>query len=219
VFLPVEQIDRTCLRQGDILSAVPFPIIDDELVALGRLNHDRIEIPHPSIITVPREHRGRADCFTGQVKLRLVSCAVISHCCDLELRHGNVNLLMVTVARLIPIKTSILRDPGKIASLRANKDPRNIADPGYIDYFYLEPHEALSSAELVVDFGQMSAVLGSEYTRLLSKKVLQLRDRDRVKFKIKLASYFGRLTDEESALNIENPWEDTSPEQQQAEDS
>lgn len=113
---------------------------------------------------------------------------------------------MVTVARLIPVKTSILNDAEKIGSLRANKDPRNAEDPGYIDYFYLEPNAALNNDQLVVDFGQVSALLGSEYNRLLARKVLQLEDRARMKFKVKLAAYFGRMTDEEYALNIENPW-------------
>lgn len=199
-------MDVGCLRQGDILTAVPFPLVDDELVALGTLDHESLHPPHPVLTTLPREHRGRTDCFTGQVKMRLVPCAVISHCCDLELRHGNVNLLMVTVARLIPVKTSILNDAEKIGSLRANKDPRNAEDPGYIDYFYLEPNAALNNDQLVVDFGQVSALLGSEYNRLLARKVLQLEDRARMKFKVKLAAYFGRMTDEEYALNIENPW-------------
>jgi hypothetical protein len=114
---------------------------------------------------------------------------------------------MITVARIIPAKRSILNDAVKAASLKANKDPRNIDDRGYIDYFYLEPNGAMANAELVVDFGQISALPSSEYGRLLSKKVLQLADRDRLKFKIKLASYFGRLTDDEEASGMENPWD------------
>jgi hypothetical protein len=42
---------------------------------------------------------------------------------------------------------------------------------------------------------------------LLSRKILQLLDRERVKFKIKLAAYLGRLTDEEAAVGLENPWQ------------
>ena len=207
MFLALEQTDMTSLRQGDILSVVPFPIIDDELAILGRPTNE-LEQPHPTLATIPREHRARQDCFTAQIKMRLGPCAVVSHCCDLELRHGNPNCLAITVARMIPIKASILNDAVKSASLKGNKDPRNIDDPGYIDYFYVEPHPAMGTMEWVVDFGQVSSLPGYEYRRLLARKVLQFDDRTRLKFKIKLASYVGRLTDEEAALGIENPWDD-----------
>jgi hypothetical protein len=76
----------------------------------------------------------------------------------------------------------------KLASLRGNKDPRDSRDQGYIDYFYLEPHGSFRGVENVVDFSQVSSIPGTEYPSLLSRKVLQLLDRERVKFKIKLAA-------------------------------
>jgi len=44
---------------------------------------------------------------------------------------------------------------------------------------------------IYVDFSQIAPVPGSEYESLLRRKVLQLLDRERVKFKIKLAAYLG----------------------------
>jgi hypothetical protein len=112
----------------------------------------------------------------------------------------------ISVARVMAIKETITRDAQKLSSLRANKDPRNQNDPGYLDYFYLQPHVAIENMEWVVDFAQIAPVPATEYQQLLQRKVLQLVDRERVKFKIKLAAYLARLTDEEVVAHLENPW-------------
>jgi hypothetical protein len=146
------------------------------------------------------------------MKLRFSPGAVLAHCCELELRNGKCLLPMIPIARLVAVKVSIANDACKIASLRTNKDPRNPEDSGYIDYFYLAAHDRLNDAEWVVDYCQISSVPGTEYVSLLRRKVLQLSDRERVKFKIKLAAFIGsRLTDEELALGLENPWPSPPP--------
>jgi hypothetical protein len=206
VYLSSGDVEKNCLRQGDILDAVPFPIIEADAAILGKIDDDGIVVPHPRIVTIPREHRAQQDCFTMQIKTRLSPVAVISHCCELELRSGKCLLPMITVARIVPVKPSIIGNAQKLASLRGNKDPRKRPDPGYLDYFHLESHESLGGIETLVDFSQISSIPGSEYSALLKRKVLQLADRERVKFKIKLAAYIGRLTDEEDAANLENPW-------------
>jgi len=207
VYAPDSQVDRNSLRQGDILTPVPFPVIDAETVVLGKIDgQTRIEIPHPKIVALPREHRGQNDCVTMQIKARLAPCAVISHCCELELRNGKCLLPTISVARIVAVKESIGKDREKASSLKANKDPRIHGDPGYLDYFYLEPTASIGGVECVVDFAQIAPVPGTEYQNLLQRKVLQLVDRERVKFKIKLAAFLGRLTNEEVAAGLENPW-------------
>jgi len=202
-------MDKACLRQGDVLDAVPFPILESESAILGRIDHESgVQLPHPKIVPIPREHRNQKDCITMQVKTRLASGAVLAHCCELELRSGKCLLPMIAVARLVSVKSSIIKDPDKLASLRANKDPRNPNDSGFLDYFYLSPHAVSGGAEWVVDFSQIASFPGTEYQYLLRRKVLQLSERERVKFKIKLAIYLGRLTDEEHELGLENPWAD-----------
>lgn len=127
-----------------------------------------------------------------QIKVRLAPCAIVSHCCELELRNGKCLLPMITVARIVPVKESVSRDPEKMPSLKANKDPRNQSDLGYLDYFYLEPDDAMARLEYVVDFSQLAPVPGTEYQSLLHRKMLQLSDRERAKFKIKLPAYLAR---------------------------
>lgn len=205
--MPESEIDRTSLRQGDVLVGIPFPIMDAELAVLGRIDGETgIQSPHPRIVTIPREHRSQNDCFTVQVKARIANCAVVAHCCELELRNGRCLLPMISVARIIPVKASIAGDAARLESLRANKDPRNTQDPGFIDYFYLQPSALLGDIDCVVDLSQIAPVPSSEYPTLLRRKALQLQNTDRIKFKIKLAAFLTRLTDEEAAAGLENPW-------------
>jgi hypothetical protein len=213
MYVAIAQMERNCLRQGDVLDALPFPIMDSESAVLGKIDHESgIQIPHPKIVAIPREHRSQKDCLTMQIKTRLSPAAVVAHCCELELRSEKCLLPMIAAARLVPVKPSIMKDSEKILSLRANKDPRNAGDSGFLDYFYLSPHEVVGGIEWVVDFSQITSIPGAEYQYLLRRKVLQLLDRERVKFKIKLAAYLGRLTDEEHSLGLENPWLDgTTP--------
>ncbi len=203
-------MDVDCFRQGDILRAVPFPIIDGEMSVLSRIDYEGdVQTPHPKVLVIPTEHRNTVDCIVAQIKVRLSLGVVLAHCCELELRHGKCLLPAIPIARLVPVKPSISNDEAKIESLRGNKDPRNTNSPGYIDYFYLAAHERLNNKEWVADYCQISSVPGTEYATLLRRKILQLSDRDRVKFKIKLAAYLGsRLTDEELEQGLENPWSD-----------
>jgi hypothetical protein len=208
MYVSPAEMEPNCFRQGDIIQAVPFPIIDGEMSVLSRIDHEGdVRTPHPNVLAIPTEHRNTKDCITAQIKMRLSLGAVLAHCCELELRNGRCLLPTIPVARLIPVKPSISNDESKIASLRGNKDPRNTANPGYIDYFYLAAHERLNNMEWVVDYCQISSIPGTEYATLLRRKILQLSNRDRVKFKIKLAAFMGgRLTEEELGLGLENPW-------------
>jgi hypothetical protein len=199
-----EDIERQCLRQGDILSCMPFPIIDKEIAVLGRLQD--MTTPYPGIQTIPREHRKQPEYFTAQIKMRMSFVSIISHCCEIEIRNGKLMVPSVAVARIVPVKKTISSDSQKLASLKANKDPRLTNDPGYMDYFYLEPHPLLADSAWVVDFAQIASFASSELETLLGRKVLQLQDRERVKFKHKLVAYLGRLTDEEEKSGLADPW-------------
>jgi hypothetical protein len=211
MYVNAAQMEKDCLRQGDILDAIPFPIFESESAMLGKIDHGSgIEIPYPKIVVIPREHRSQKDCVTMQMKTRFAPGAVVAHCCELELRNGKCLLPMITIARLVPLKASIVKEPEKLASLRSNKDPRTSEVTGYLDYFYLSAHERIGGAEWVADFSQITSIPGAEYQYLLRRKVLQLSDRERVKFKIKLVAFLGRLTDEEHEQKLENPWSDLS---------
>jgi hypothetical protein len=160
----------------------------------------------PSISPKTHKHRDDKDWVTIQVPARFGLCAVLSNCCDLEPRDGRVQAYAVTLARLRPISADTRNDAERLAGLTANRDPRDPINPGYIDYFYLEPHALLEGTDWNVHFNQVVTLPTSDIELLLHKKVLQLDDRTRVKFKIKLAYTLGRLNDAEIAAGLENPW-------------
>jgi len=197
---------RDCLRQGDILKGIPFPVLDlNNLQILGRIEPPGGETNPSRIIPTVSQHRADPNYLTGQTLIRLAFGCVVSHCCELEPRHGRIISAVFLIARVISVKASILNDDEKLKSLRENRDPR-AALPSYIDYFYIKPHALIENNEWMVDFSQVVAIPGVEFPAILGRKVLQMDNRSRVKLKIKLAVYFGRITNEEDDEGLNEPW-------------
>ncbi len=158
----------TCLRQGDVLEGVPFPrLASAEISILGRISPEPSQPAVPKLSAVTNPHREDQNWLVAQVPVRLSFCAIISQCCDLEPRHGELRIPTFAVARLIPIPRHISSDPQRLASLRSNKDPRSGSDPGYINFFHIAAHDRLERLEWVVDYNQIICVPGKE---LFSRK-------------------------------------------------
>jgi hypothetical protein len=201
------QFDIASLRQGDILEGVPFPLLELAKVnVLGAIaqsvNFDTV----PQISPKTHQHRDDPDWTTAVVPVRFGFCAVLSNCCDLEPRNGRVQTHAVALARLRPIPNDIRSNSALFGSLRANKDPRDRNDPGYIEYFYLQAHELLQGADWRVHYSQIVTLPTTDIMLLLRKKILQLSDRERMKFKIKLGFTLMRPSEEEIRAGLEDPW-------------
>jgi hypothetical protein len=198
MFHPEAEMEIDRLRQGDILEEIPFPLLDLKQVnVLGEIQPGGSVKPFPSITTKLHPHREDPHYFWGQVPMRLSHCAVLSNCCEIEPRHGKILQAAFSVARLIPIKNSIQIDMSKLESLRANRDPLG-NPPGFLDYFYIEPHLRLGGRDWMVDFSQIVSIPNSEFPRILERKVLQMLPQHRIRLKVKVAAYFGRLASDES---------------------
>lgn len=204
--------DPNELRQGDILVGIPFPLIDNtKIEILGTADATQESSSLPAISPATHEHRGDREWVKLQVPGRYGYCAVLSNCCDLQRRSGRIQIHAVALGRVRPISEDIRRSAERYESLRANKDPRDAHDPGYIDYFYLARHERLENSDWVVHYNQLFSVPSVNAEFLSSKKILQLTNRERMKFKIKLAFTFGRANDEEIAAGLEDPWHPPHP--------
>lgn len=203
-----QEFDVASLRQGDIIEGVPFALVDPtSLQLLGKIRIDTDFNSVPTIDANTHTHRQDNEWLTAILPIRFGFCAVLSNCCDLEPRGGNIAAPVMTLARIHPIPNDLRNTPELFDSLRENKDPRDPADPGYIDYFYLEPHELLLGRDWRVHFNQVTTLpTRSLATMLLRKKILQLDDRTRVKFKIKLGFTLMRINNEERNMGLENPW-------------
>jgi hypothetical protein len=199
--------DVASLRQGDILEGVPFPLMDHgKINVLGSVAQDRDYNALPPLSAKTHQHRDDREWVTAVIPVRFGFCTVLSNCCDLEPREGRIQAPVLTLARLRPIPNDIKSNQALFDSLKANKDPRDGNDPGYIDFFYLETHALLQNQDWRVHYNQVVTLPTSDITHLLRKKILQLDDRTRMKFKIKLGFTLMRTNEDELNAGLENPW-------------
>jgi hypothetical protein len=210
-----EGFDLATLRQGDILEGIPFPLMDHRTIQLlGNVEVDEEFNALPPITAKTHKWREDTEWLTAVVPVRFGFCIVLSNCCDLEPREGKIAAPVFTLARLHPIPENLRNSAELFNSLKANKDPRDPNDPGYIDFFYLEPHELLQGRDWRVHYNQVTTLPTSTIGMfLLRKKILQLDDRTRMKFKIKLGFTLMRVNEEERRLGLEDPWQEAGPEQ------
>src|SRR5947209_5504680 len=116
----VADADMACLRQGDILKNIPYPLLDTaELRIIGR--------PPEGDPWDPKSFSAEAitirdsPAYLGQALMRVGFAAVISQCCDIAPRNGKINQSAIALARLIPIPPGPRKDGTKMESLVANK--------------------------------------------------------------------------------------------------
>jgi hypothetical protein len=204
MFVADADMDKTCLRQGDILKNVLYPlVVADEVRFLGIANSsaDPVALPwQAEQITLRNSPAWKCQMFA-----RLGLAAVISQCCDIAPKNGRITRQpTIALARLVPVPSGPAKDPEKLASLQANKYPLNPEDPGYINYFYLPQDERLDGKDWVIDYGQVLSIPSAEFPGILDRKILQMTDDARIRFKIKLGASFGRSTQEEEQAG--HPW-------------
>lgn len=199
------------LRQGDVLAGVPFPFTSVlQHHFLGGLN---VNGPRDFPQLVANMHGLSSESndqtfFTGQVAMKLSFCAVMTQCCELVCNaKGKLKFVQaVSLCRLIPLTAAMRSSQEKLMAIQTNPDIRK--GQGYKNYFYYgAPAELGGKEELMADFSQTTCVPSREFPEALSLRVLQLDDRTRMKFKLKLGFFNASPTDEEIAQGIqEDPW-------------
>jgi len=201
------------LRQGDILKRIPFPLLElRKLHVIGQLSPEPdFEDTAPRLMAPNQTVSNDPGWVTIQLPARFGFFVVTSQCCELVMRKGKIRPAMVTFARMRPIPDDQRNNTANFASLRANKDSSDPLDPGYKDKFYLEPHALIEGRDWVVQFEQTLSLPASDIDLLIARKVLQMDDRTRAKFKTKVAFSIGKYTDEEIAAGLDEPWQ-TNPE-------
>lgn len=199
----INDADMTCLRQGDILCNIPFPIMRSGKVSfIGK-----IEPPtpgaEPAFVPIPSEDpRGRL--FSIQTPARIIFAAVISQCCDIAPRRGGKieGQHTIALARLVPLPDKVRNDPESLEALRANSNPTG-PEAAFLSLFHVPSHAKLKNEEWAIDYSQVFCVPAGDFPVVLKRKLLQMTDEARVRFKIKLSFFYGRLTEEEIAMNHE----------------
>ena len=173
MYLPTADVDRTTLRQGDVLTGVPI---------FGALNPDAV------LKTAGAD--GRVQFWGFNKDLEYADVAVLSHCCEIDRANG-VKLTSIVLGPIRDINSATSAE--KRQELIATNDIRDAGGASYLKYFYLSPNDAMKFRDGgVVDFSKSFSVRKNAYETLLRAKVAQLHDVGRESFARKLALYFYR---------------------------
>jgi len=184
------------LRQGDIIEGLYYPSINCENIRLigESTNQSSSENTELSLTAVSEKKEGFTF-LTAQIKVFRGFVIILSQCCDLALRNGKLEVPAFVIAPLVDISYPIRTKPENLYKLQEN------SLKSFVNLFYIPRQEPLQQ-EYMVDFNRVTSLPRAEFKFALSKKVLQMTDEARVQFKLKLASHFGRPTQEEISANL-----------------
>ncbi len=187
------------LRQGDIISSVFFPLsrpgLVKHLATYGSGTGTDIKLD-PFVETPPGSKKKYLQSISHGV---VAHGAVISQCCDLDKKHPRSSF---SLCRLIPFERARYRN---VEALVNNIDPWGPENP-HFQFFYFGEIDGLQGEHLA-DFGLLMSLGWPDYDLILAKKVHQLDDRNRNKFRVKVGAFFGRPTEDDIAVGLANPYE------------
>lgn len=176
MFLDNGLIERTTLRQGDIISQIHL---------LGAINLHNINYSYQELNSETLTN------WSIQLPPIIGDAMVLPHSCEVALEN-RVKLTSIILAPLRNINTAT--DPTRIQELiESNLIDRGNPQHSFLKYFYIEPNQALEHSEgAVVDFSKIFSVRKQSYESLLEKKVAQLSVEATASMALKLGLYFHR---------------------------
>ncbi|HEV7673283.1 MAG TPA: hypothetical protein VGQ12_02005 [Candidatus Angelobacter sp.] len=198
-------LDTSTLRQGDIIAEMPFPLV-------------RLDRKTRFWGTYVRESGGRVDLeaetetfrsrpwMLAQVHAAISFCAVLSQCCDVAAAQDHPPPAFL-LCRLVPVNDGMRKNPSAYSTLKENIDPWGTGRP-FFSLFYVGMPAALDK-EYVADYGQVMTVVWSDYGAVLRRKILQMDDLNRAKFRIKASAHIGRVAKEDEGIGY--PWIKAEP--------
>lgn len=198
----VQQPDLTCLKQGDVLRDVVFPIARvDSTRILGRAKYPapgQFEVEAILDGTAQRPHH------IFQVQGTTVPCAVLSQCCDV-VKNQEPPPHSFVLCKLISVPKSIRKHQPSYDVLRANVDPYGDRK-AFLSNFWFGPLPLLGG-EYMAEFAQVMTASWTDYEALLRHKVGELDDLNRAMFRVKIGAHFGRVAPEDKDAGYEDPYE------------
>lgn len=205
----VDHADSTELRQGDLIAKLLFPLprVSDTRI-LGTLGDNwQTVLSKPEFLpALAVVGKSPTRWLTAQVHAAVSFCAVLGQCCEVA-HDQNPPPKAFVVARLVPVPEGVRKRPELYRILKDNVDPYG-SQRGFYALFYVGAHPLLDD-ELIVDFSQTMSVPWSEYSAIVSRKILQMDDVNRNKFRVKVGAYFGRAPDEDLNAGLADPWNPT----------
>lgn len=193
MFIPV--CDTKSLRQGDVIKGIYYPLLKHgELSLVGRpteAGHTQVD---GIVLAASVENKKYVQ---GLMKFVPTLGIVVSQCCDVQAKDGKLDVPAFVLAPIEPLRFlhTIATNPDAVANLKKNHPSK------YANLFYLGDTPPIQEPS-IVNFNKVFSVQQSDYQTILTMKVLQMSDENRVQFKVKLASHFGRPTEEELEKNL-----------------
>ncbi len=193
--------DPTTLRQGDIIKDVMFPLarMDSPTLLLGTHKEGTGE---SVTLAGKTEQIGKSHYLVGQIHVVSGLCAVLNQCCDVDSKQDPPPPSL-SLCRVLPVPEGLRRSK-QFEVLKANVDPYGTERPHY-RLFYLGNLPDLPD-DYLVDYGLCMTVAWRDYNQVLRRKILEMDDVTRSKFRVKAGAYFGRATAEDEAAGIADPW-------------
>lgn len=195
--------DPASLRQGDIIASVFFPLTRPGLlkyIASYTSGSDVNIAVEPFIETPQGSRRSYAQSICHGV---VAHGAIISQCCDLDKKHPKTSF---SLCRLTLLDRKRYKN---VEALINNIDPWGVENP-HFQFFYFGEIDGLEG-EYIADLALLTSLGWMDYDLVLAKKVHQLDDLNRNKFRVKVGAFFGRPMDEDVAAGLANPYEPVAP--------
>ena len=195
--------DPPSLRQGDVIADVFFPLTKPGILRYLAMYKagSGAEVKLEPVIEVPPGSKRR---YLQAISHGAIGHgAVISQCCDLDRKHPKTSL---SLCRLVPFERGKYRNENVLVD---NIDPWGPENP-YFQFFYYGEIDGLEGWYMA-DFGLLTSFGWSDYEIILAKKVHQLDDINRNKFRVKVGAFFGRPTAEDRAAGLANPFNVVPP--------
>ncbi len=202
MFAP-EHDNPPSLRQGDVIESVYFPLTRPPFLKYlaAYASGAGTDIKLEPVIETPQGSRVK---YLQSVCHGLVAHgSVLSQCCDLDKKHPKASF---SLCRLMPFDRARYKN---VDALINNIDPWGLENPHY-QFFYLGEIEGLAG-EWLADFGLLMSLSWSDYDLILRKKVHQLDDLNRNRFRVKVGAFFGRPAEEDRAAGLANPYKPLAP--------
>src|SRR5208337_4725600 len=111
-----------------------------------------------------------------------------------------------SLCRLIPLDRHRYKN---LDALTTNIDPWGPENP-HFQFFYYGAIKGLEG-EWLADFGLLMSLSWADYDLILRKKVEQLDDLSRNKYRVKVGAFFGRPTEEDRKAGLADPYEPSAP--------
>jgi hypothetical protein len=207
----IETLDRTTLRQGDVIRDVVFPLARFETTRfLGRATRrEDGAVGLDPVIEGSPERPYQIIQVQGTVGF----AAVLSQCCDVDARQNPPPHTFV-LCRVVPVPKGIIRKQSSHQALKSNLDPYG-EQRAFLGAFWFGTLAA-AGQELMADFAQVVTMPWVDYDQILLRKIAQLDDISRAKFRVKVGAHFGRVSQEDQAAGLEDPYALSTAEDERA---